>query len=99
MPAGPVDLAGQKNCAGTSAEECAAIRGELFEGFEEAFFRQDFEVRAAFAAGENDGGKVREIVRRADERVQHADAVKHFGVGFVVTLDSKNADFHYSKSI
>ena len=52
-------LRAQAGCPGASAEECAAIRGELLERVEEAFFRHDFQMSGAFAAGKNDAVQIR----------------------------------------
>ena len=53
---GAVNFAGEENCSGAGAEKCAAVCGEFLEALEEAFFRHHFQVRGAFAAGEDYAG-------------------------------------------
>ena len=64
-----MDFFGEKNCAGTGAEECAAVCGEFFECVEEAFFLHYFQVRGAFTAGEDYAFDAGEVFGAADEVV------------------------------
>jgi hypothetical protein len=84
---GAVNFFCEENCASAGAEERAFLRGKLFQGVEEAFCGHHFQVRGAFAAGEDDAVESLQVLRRADEGVVNADALKHLGVGFVITLD------------
>ncbi len=49
----------------------------------------------ALPAGKNHARKAGEIAGQEDEDVVHAEALEHLGVGFVVSLDGDNSDFHF----
>ena len=70
-----VDFFGEKDCAGAGAEERAAVCGEFLERVEEAFFLHYFQVRGAFAAGEDYAFDAGEIFRPADEGMLGAEAI------------------------
>ena len=56
-------------------------------------------MRGAFTAREDDGVQAGEIFWFADVGVFDADALEHFGVGFVIALDGQDADFHFLVSV
>src|SRR6202167_2098976 len=91
---GAVYFACEENGSGARPEKCAAIRSELFQGIEEAFFGHYFQVRDAFTARQNHARNAFQVFRAANVGVGNADAVKHFGVSFVVTLNREYADVH-----
>jgi len=70
---------------------------EGFQRVEEALFLHDFQMRGAFAAGQDDSGKAGEASGGADVGVGDAETVEHRGVGFEVTLDGEDADFHLTR--
>ena len=67
--------------------------GEFFQRVEEAFFLHYFQVRGAFAAGEDYAFDAGEIFGAADEGVLGAEAIEDFRVGVVVALDGEDSDF------
>ena len=90
---GPWTCFGEEDCAGAGAEECAAIFGERLERVEETFFLHHFQVRGAFAAGEDYAFDAGEILGATDEGVFSAEPVEDFGVGVVVALNGEDSDF------
>ena len=91
---GAVDLARQQNCSGASAEERAAVGGELLERREQAFLLHYLQMRGALASRENYAGEAGEVLRLADVGVRGAEAIERRGVGLVVSLDGDDSDFH-----
>ncbi len=85
---------GEKNGAGTGAEDGVAVRGEVAYGVVETFFLEELELRGAFTAGENEAVAGVEVGDSTDFHRVLAELVEHGGVGLEVTLDGENADFH-----
>ncbi len=89
-------VGGEEDCAGAGAENWAIVRGEFADGFVEAFFLEELELRGAFAAGEDETVAAFEIGGRADFDGFGAEIGEHSGVGGEVTLYSEDSDFQAS---
>ena len=83
----------EQDRAGAGAEDGSLIRDEFADGFVEAFFLEELELRGAFAAGEDEAVAAREIGGRADFDGVGAEIGEHPGVGGEVTLDGEDSDF------
>ena len=86
----------QQDRAGASAKNRAAARGMFTQALVEAFLDQEFPLRGAFAAGQDDGVHAFEIARRAHEDVLDAQALQHRGMRFKIALNSEYSDFHFA---
>lgn len=85
---------GEEDGAGTGAEDGAALGGEFTDGVVETFFPEELELRGTLAAGEDETVAALEVGDGADLDGVHAELLEHGGVGFEITLDGENADFH-----
>jgi hypothetical protein len=91
---GIVNMSGKENCAGTSAENGVTGVGEFADGVVQAFFAEELKLRGGFAAGKDQAVAGFQIVDCADLDGVGAEGLQSGGVGFEVTLNSEDSDFH-----
>jgi hypothetical protein len=89
-----VDMSGEENSAGASTEDGVADVGEFADGVVQTFLAEELELRGGFAAGKNQAVAGFEVVDDADLDGVGAEGLQSGGVGFEVTLNSEDADFH-----
>jgi hypothetical protein len=88
------DVLREEDGASASAEDRFAAGGELADGVLKAFFFEELELRGAFAAGKDQAGALFELRDGADFDGVGAEFAEAGGVGFEVSLDGEDADFH-----
>src|SRR5712692_8805731 len=92
---GVAHLARQQDGARTSAEEDAAAGGQRADGFLQAFFGEEFELRGALAARQDQGVHVVEVRGGPDKNMRNSQPFEHRGVGFKVSLNGQDANLHF----
>jgi hypothetical protein len=93
-----VDVAGEEDCACTSAEDGVTGAGEFPDGVVQAFFAEELELRGGLATGKDQAVAGFEIVDGADLDSFGAEGLQSGGVGGEVTLNSENADFQWRRT-
>jgi hypothetical protein len=88
------DVSGEKNRAGTGAENGAVFGGELADGLVEAFFLEELELGGGFAAGQDQAVTRLEVGDGADFDSVGAEFAKAGGVSGEVTLYGEDTDLH-----
>lgn len=93
---GILDARGEKNRAGTGAED-GVLLGEFSDGVVKALFLEELQLRGGFAARENEAIAGREVGDGADFDGVGAEFAKTSGVGFEVALDGEDSDFEFGQ--
>lgn len=91
---GIVDASGKQNRAGTSAKDSATSLSKNLDSVEESFFLEELQLRGTLTAGENDAAAANQISDFAHLDGVCAEGFQDGGVGFEITLNSENPDFH-----
>ena len=89
-------VGGEEDRAGARAKDRAIVGGEFVDGFVEAFFLKELELRGAFAAGEDEAVAAREIGGRADFDGVGAEIGEHPSMRRKITLYCEDSDFQAS---
>ena len=92
-------MSGEKNCAGTSAEDGVALVGEFANGIVKALFLKELQLRGALAAGKDEAVAGFEVADGADFEGVCTEGLQGSGVGGEVALHSEDADFHFVSAL